>query len=75
LTSFQQGPQLLALGLLAGRFPVRSTRQANAIMTAVDQAGNKIARYQVIGMIRGTSTPQFAGLWKAIEITVHPGRR
>jgi hypothetical protein len=56
------------------RFPVRGTRQANAIMTAVDQAGNKIARYRVIGMIKGTSMPQFPGLWKAIEITVHPGQ-
>jgi DivIVA domain-containing protein len=29
------------------RFPVRGTRQANAIMTAVDQAGNKVARYRL----------------------------
>ena len=57
------------------RFPVRGTRQANAIMTAVDQAGNKVARYRIIGMLKGTSTPQFPGLWKAIEITVHPGQQ
>ena len=57
------------------RFPVRGTRQANAIMTAVNQAGNKVARYRVIGMIPGPSAPHFSGLWKAIEITVHPGQQ
>ena len=31
------------------RFPVRGTRRANAIMTAVDQSGNKIARYRLTG--------------------------
>lgn len=44
------------------RFPVRSTRRSNAIMTAVDQAGNRIARYRVTGW-----------LWAStVEITVHP---
>ena len=57
------------------RFPVRGTRQANAIMTAVNQAGNKVARYRVIGMIPGPSAPHFSGLWKTIEITVHPGQQ
>ena len=57
------------------RFPVRGTRQANAIMTAVNQAGNKVARYRVIGMIPGPSAPHFSGLWKAIEITAHPGQQ
>src|SRR5262245_15882634 len=57
------------------RFPVRGTRQANAIMTAVNQAGNKVARYRVIGMIPGPSALHFSGLWKAIEITVHPGQQ
>jgi DivIVA domain-containing protein len=47
------------------RFPVRGTRRANAIMTAVDQAGNKVARYRIIG----------TRLWNAIEITVHPGQQ
>jgi DivIVA domain-containing protein len=28
------------------KFPVRGTERANAIMTAVDQAGNKVARYR-----------------------------
>jgi len=45
------------------RFPVRGTKRANAITTAVDQAGNKVARYQ------------FAGCRKAIEIALHPDQR
>jgi DivIVA domain-containing protein len=55
------------------RFPVRGTRRANAIMTAVDQAGNKIARYRIID--RG-----FNLLWKtslrqhSVEISVNPDR-
>ena len=45
------------------RFPVRGTSRGNAIMTAVDQAGNKVARYR------------FTDAGKTIEITVHPDRR
>jgi len=41
------------------RFPVRATGLANAVMTAVDEAGNRVARY------RKTRTT-------AIEIIVHP---
>jgi DivIVA domain-containing protein len=50
------------------RFPVRGTgtHAGNAIMTAVDQAGNKVARY------RFTRRPFFAGA--TMEITVHPGQ-
>jgi hypothetical protein len=48
------------------RFPVRGTQLANAIMTAVDQAGNKVARYRVIG-------PGF--FTHPVEITVHPGQQ
>jgi DivIVA domain-containing protein len=44
------------------RFPVRGTRRANAIMTAVDQAGNKIARYRLDDR-------------KTTEITLHPDQR
>jgi hypothetical protein len=42
------------------RFPVRGTNKRNAIMTAVDQAGNKVARYRL--------------LEPTVEITVHPGQ-
>ena len=49
------------------QFPVRGTTQANAIMTAVDQAGNKVARYRVIGKLRTI-------LQNTMEITVHPGQ-
>ena len=44
------------------KFPVRGTETENAIMTAVDQAGNKVARYRslAIGGVLGS------------EITVHP---
>jgi DivIVA domain-containing protein len=42
------------------QFPVRGTGRANAIMTAVDQAGNRVARYR---------------LNHGVEITVHPGQQ
>lgn len=49
------------------RFLVRGTRKANAIMTAVDQAGNKIARYRrVAGM---------AKIDPRLEITIHPDQK
>jgi DivIVA domain-containing protein len=43
-------------------FPVRGTTAANAIMTAVDQAGNKVARYRATSKL----------LQNRMEITVHP---
>jgi DivIVA domain-containing protein len=43
------------------RFPVRGTSRGNAIMTAVDQAGNKVARYRSTGA--------------RYEIAVHPDQR
>jgi DivIVA domain-containing protein len=43
------------------RFPVRGTQRTNAIMTAVDHAGTKIARYRLIGGKRR---------WKTAEITL-----
>jgi DivIVA domain-containing protein len=49
------------------RFPVRGTSQRNAIMTAVDQAGNKVARYRV-----GRGETRFR---TTTEITVHPDQR
>ena len=45
------------------RFLVRGTRKANAIMTAVDQAGNRVARYRLIPRTLGRDF---------VEITVHP---
>jgi DivIVA domain-containing protein len=45
------------------RFPIRCTARSNAIMTAVDQAGNKVARYR------------FAGSRKTMEIAIHPDQR
>lgn len=47
-------------------FPVRGTRRADAIMTAVDQAGNKVARYRLVR--------DKASLRRRVEITVHPDR-
>ena len=41
------------------RFLVRGTQPAHAIMTAVDHAGNKVARYRING---------------PVEIAVHPDR-
>jgi hypothetical protein len=51
------------------QFPVRGTTRANAIMTAVDQAGNKVARYRMIGsQLRWNRAGR-------VEITVHPGHQ
>lgn len=47
-------------------FPVRGTKRANAIMTAVDQAGNKVTRYRLVR--------DKASTWTRVEITVHPDR-
>lgn len=49
------------------RFPVRSTRRANAIMTALDQDGHKVARYRI--------TPYTAVMHRMIEITIHPDQQ
>jgi DivIVA domain-containing protein len=52
------------------RFLVRGTKPENAIMTAVDQAGNRVARYR-----------QFAEdfdpyrVWGEVVITVHPDQK
>jgi DivIVA domain-containing protein len=48
------------------RFPIRGTRQASAIMTAVDEAGNSVARYRLNG-------PGFMPRLGNVEISVHPG--
>jgi DivIVA domain-containing protein len=49
------------------RFPVRGTYRANAIMTAVDEAGNSVARYRIIRFSTG-------GLGrKSVEVALHPG--
>jgi hypothetical protein len=47
------------------RFLVRGTRKANAIMTAVDQAETRVARYRI----------SRSGLSKSVEIIVHPDRK
>ena len=49
------------------RFPVRGTAPCNAIMTAVDQAGNSVVRYRIAS--RGTVPRR-----SIVEITVHPDR-
>lgn len=48
------------------RFLVRGTSRKNAVMTAVDQAGNKVARY------RATRLPPTG---YTVAITVHPDRQ
>jgi DivIVA domain-containing protein len=47
------------------RFLVRGTRQENAIMTAVDQAGNRVARYRMTNT--SSSAPTY-------DIAIHPDR-
>jgi hypothetical protein len=53
------------------RFPVRGTSPGNAIMTAVDQAGSKVARYRL--------APHRHQWWtdvtNTVEIIIHPGQR
>jgi DivIVA domain-containing protein len=48
------------------RFLVRGTKPENAIMTAVDQAGNRVARY------RQLADDLDPGGWGEVVITVHP---
>lgn len=48
------------------RFPVQGTRRLEAIMTAVDEAGNSVVRYRII-------PPRFFLRRSIVEITVHPG--
>jgi DivIVA domain-containing protein len=50
------------------RFLVRGTKPWNAIMTAVDQAGNRVARYR-------KSTGDLPWEQAPVEITVHPDRK
>lgn len=49
------------------RFPVRGTGQADAIMRAVDQAGDELARYRLTGRLR-------AVVAHTMEIAVRPGQ-
>ena len=49
------------------RFPVRATKRANAIMTAVDQEGNKVARYRLARNRTGSR--------ETAEIAVHPDQQ
>jgi hypothetical protein len=53
------------------RFLVRGTRSANAIMTAVDQARNRVARYRIVDK----SGRQREWLRGPVEIIVHPGQK
>jgi hypothetical protein len=58
------------------RFPVRGTGPADAIMTAVDQSGNKIARYRLTGKSSWAHKMRNAFLHRrdTVEIAVHPGQ-
>jgi DivIVA domain-containing protein len=51
------------------RFLVRGTGRGNAIMTAVDQAGNKVVRYRI------TRITRFNQAMVEAEIAVHPDQR
>ncbi len=54
------------------RFLVRGSLLSNAIMTAVDQAGNRVARYRVTDKSGGQKKFWSLG---SVEIIVHPGRK
>jgi hypothetical protein len=51
------------------RFMVRGTHRQNAIMTAIDQAGHRVARYRQAGQrfLPWATTP--------VEIVIHPDRK
>ncbi len=53
------------------RFPVRGTHPTNAIMTAVDQAGNKVARYRDTSRHLHPATVRKVRA-DTVEIAVHP---
>lgn len=55
------------------RFLVRRTREENAIMTTVDQAGNSVARYRIVRK-GGRQITSFSPT-DSVEIIVHPGRK
>jgi len=55
------------------RFLVRGTRKADAIMTAVDQAGNRVARYRIPGRGLRFGWETLVDLSKSVEIIVNPG--
>jgi hypothetical protein len=54
-------------------FLVRPSGPSNAIMTAVDQAGNRVARYRFIDKDSALLRTAVLGLSKPVEIIVHPG--
>lgn len=55
------------------RLPIRGDRRSNAIMTAVDQDGNKVARYRYPGSRK--TMDLFTASWGPMEIMVHPCQR
>jgi hypothetical protein len=55
------------------RFLVRGTRKTNVIMTAVDQAGNRVARYRIADRDPRLGWKSLLGLSRSVEIIVHPG--
>jgi DivIVA domain-containing protein len=69
------GPYIKFPGRRWLRFPIRGTKRANAIMTAVDQAGNKVARYRLIRDGSVWRTIYGGSVWRTTEITVHPDQR
>jgi hypothetical protein len=56
------------------RFPVRGSRPANAIMTAVDRAGNRVARYRLTDK-SGHQKKSLSWSEGSVEIIVHPGQK
>ena len=56
------------------RFPVRGTDSTNAIMTAVDQAGNKVARYRLAATGRRSLWEKLFSTQYVMEIIVNPSR-
>jgi hypothetical protein len=57
------------------RFLVRGTWEPNAVMTAIDQAGNNVARYRLNYKDLGVGQEKLRGKPKLVEIAVHPDRR
>jgi len=57
------------------RFLVRGTREPNAVMTAVDQAGDTVARYRLNYNDLRVGHEKLRGYPKLVQIAVHPDRQ
>jgi len=72
--NWRAGSYILFPDLRWLRFPVRGSALANAIMTAVDQAGNRVARYRLTNK-SGQQKRSLSWSQGSVEIVVPPGQK